>query len=608
MSIEEGKMVKCPACGMTIDVFTTVCPACGTPIVGTAATDSSEAQKFAKELSDYDLEIAKLPPAPGLSATVPWPENTWLKIGWVLLNICFLGFPIALCILIPLLGKGDFNQPEKVKAQLIKNRSFSTPASNIEAVRIAGEQLMMLATEKYNANTAAWAKIWKAKAEECYKNGQRHEGDNKTLSQYYERVSTAYKKIQRKVYVVIGVIVVWAILAIAFFAKNGSESDRNRTRISPTPTVSSQKTPTPNNTTKNTDANVQGTYVGETGSVIVVHPDGKATYYWYGWDKLHEDNSWRIEEGKIVISLPVIGCEVSGDIVEPNKDTVFVSKSMSWDDERFVRIDAVDATRTMDECDALLKQYFGDEAEKAVERVRNAGMVSHTCDNVRFLFPKGTDIVDDSNGKKAVFSKELEVTIGEGKDTVADDVLLKNGETILDNFFNKSETGTKNQYGHGTVAGYQCIAADYTVDSKDIFIKMYIINEPERGKYVWLVAVATRRELFAEIDTVLKLASQASESGTKTNLDNVEMIGVSATVKELLDQYEEFVDKYVFFMSQYKDSNSLSMYKECLELELELLEWSNKVNELQMNASDNDAVYTLLVVYRSMTKLESVMK
>lgn len=612
MKVEEGSILKCPACGMTIDVFTTVCPACGTPIVGTAATDISEAQVFVQELIDIDSEIAKLPPAPGLSASIPWPENNWLKVGWVLLNIALLGFPVALCILIPLLGKGDFNQAEKQKSQLIKNKFFSTPASNVEGTRIAGEQLMMLAADKYNSNTAAWAKIWKAKADEFYKNGQRHEGDNKALGQYYEHVQTAYKKIQRKVYIVIGIIVVWAIIALSFFAKNANESEdrRSTSRLTPTPTVAAKKEPTTTDKSQKVDANVLGTYVGETGSVIVVHQNGTATYYWYGWDDPKEDNKWNVDGGKITISLPSVGCEVSADIVEPNNETVFTSKSMNWDDEKFVRIDETDKNLTTDECDSLLKQYFGDKAEKAVARVRSTSTVSYTCDNIMFWFPQGVELTDSKDGKEVAISKELQFTIGEGKETITDEAFVKNGEVIVDNLFNKlGRQGKKNQYNQNTVAGYKCIAADYTFVAEEYSMKIYVINEPERGKYIWVVAVATRRELFSYVDTLLKMASKANGSETKANVDNVEIGNVSSSVKELLDKYEAFVDKYVSFMTKYnKASNPLTMYKEYMELELEMLKWTNTVNDLQRKATGNDALYTLMVISRTLSKLEGAMR
>ena len=605
MKVEEGSLLKCPACGMTIDIYTTVCPACGTPIVGTAATDSSEAQAFAQELLTADSNIAKISSASSLIESIPWPENNWLKVGWVLLNIGLVGFPIAFCILIPFLGKGDFNQPEKQKVQLIKNKSFSTRASYVEATRIAGEQLMMLATERFSSNTAAWAKIWKAKADEFYKNGQRHEGDNKTLGQYYENVLSAYKKIQRKVHLVFGIIVVWAVIALLVLFNSASDSEEERsTRMTPTPTTASSKG------ANTTGENVLGTYVGETGSVIVVHQNGKATYYWYGWDDLKEDNKWNIDGGKINISLPSVGCEVSADIVEPNNETVFASKSMNWDDEKFVRIDANDTNRTTEECDSLLKQYFGDKAEKAVERVRSSSTVSYTCDNVKFLFPKGVELTDSKDGKEVAISKELKLTIGEGKDTITDEAFLKNGETIIDNLFNRlGKKGKKNQYGQYEVASYKCIAADYTFVEESYSIKIYVINEPERGKYVWVVAIATRRDLFAEVDTMLKMALKADGETTKASFENVEIGNVSSSVKTLLDKYEAFVDRYVSFMTKYnKASNPLSMYKEYMELEVEMLKWTNEVDNLQIKATGNDALYTLLVVYKSLSKLENVMR
>lgn len=616
--MNEVTIVKCPSCGMIISDTTTVCPACGMPVAGTAATDVSEVRTFIDRLDECDRQIALKGGKKRLA--VYWPKNNvWLQLGWVILNIACIGFPMALSALLPLFGNGNLSKEENVKMQVVKNQVFFNPTSFSEGLRIADAQMEYLAHEKLNNTTAVWAKTWMNKAKEFYQLArQRGETNTDSLDRYLGKITKTHKRIKEKLGVIAAILIVWAIVCIAILSASMSnraenrENDRNANQSNRSSTGKTQNatiTPSSNGGMGVSVDEVRGTYVGETGSVIVIHENGTATYYWYGWDDLYDNNNWRLEDRKIIISLPAVQCDVAGNVVAVNEETVFESASMNWDDEKFIRINDTDMRYSTEQCDELLKQYFGDKADEAVARVKSSGMKTYECGNIRMTFPAGTAITDSNNSKSIAWTKDIQLYVGESENsTISDDAFVLNGEKIVDNLFATTNTnGVKQGHNKSKIAGYHCVANYYFVESNGLFMKLYAINEPERSKFVWVIAIATSKDLLNEVDSVLSLSSRIDGATKSVEVNNISAKNVTPTTKEALDKYEAFIDEYVAFMNRYnKATDVLVMYQEYMEKEMKLLEWTNTISALISVAKDDDALYAAFVLYRVSQKLDLI--
>ena len=222
-----GEMIKCSVCGIMLSQRSRFCSNCGAPVEELSYVDNQEIDHFREMLDKYDNEISRTPSlAKTVSSSVYWPESTIMQVAWVLLNICFLGLPIALTVLIPLLGIESFNNPETKKAEFVRGKCFSSPEANAEALQVVGEQMSYLQNNKYTSNTVVWAKLWKSKSDEFYQRARCNDlNDGYAIDQKYNSILTTYKKIQNKKYLIIAIIVIWTCIVFGIISNYGSKSN-----------------------------------------------------------------------------------------------------------------------------------------------------------------------------------------------------------------------------------------------------------------------------------------------------------------------------------------------------------------------------------------------
>lgn len=216
-----GTVIKCPACGEEIPSFTAICPACGHEI--NSARVSSAIKEFSMLINQADEAIANSPTAPK-NGWNSW--STWVKIGWVILNIYTLCVPFLIYTIIPLFGIGTMSSltaEEKKKAQLISNYTFPNDRESIlEALLFIKVQMESLASGKIDRNVYRWMGIWKSKASQLYEKAEAMFKGDVIANNAFTDVLSCEKKVNRSLRVkVIMAIVVFCIFATIFIVFRG---------------------------------------------------------------------------------------------------------------------------------------------------------------------------------------------------------------------------------------------------------------------------------------------------------------------------------------------------------------------------------------------------
>lgn len=120
-----------------------------------------------------------------------------------------------------------------------------------------------------------------------------------------------------------------------------------------------------------------GTYLGENGSILVLHPDGIADYYKYGDSAISTDNTWKIQNGRIKIDITAYHCTVKGKLDDP--DSFYLeSDSVLWENSSFGRIDDEMTNLSTEDCDNILAEYLDIDVEE---------YTSQLFDGIEYLIP-----------------------------------------------------------------------------------------------------------------------------------------------------------------------------------------------------------------------------
>ena len=89
-------------------------------------------------------------------------------------------------------------------------------------------------------------------------------------------------------------------------------------------------------------------------------------------------------------------------------------------------------------------------------------------------------------------------------------------------------------------------------------------------------------------------------------LQSIKFDQPSSSIKELADDFESFMNKYIDFMVSVKNKNSLSALSEYTQLLAEYSDWMTKIDNVDTSQlSDTDAAYFMEVYARVMGKLAS---
>lgn len=126
---------------------------------------------------------------------------------------------------------------------------------------------------------------------------------------------------------------------------------------------------------------LKGTYTGYDGSVIIIHEDGKADYFW--GNEYTDDNTWKYSDGKLSIRLTSERCTITADISEETVNDVFMlaSESPMWNAEIFIKYSDEDETLTIEQFQSIAIVESNDtpteNSETEVSETTAAQSLSH---------------------------------------------------------------------------------------------------------------------------------------------------------------------------------------------------------------------------------------
>lgn len=163
-TVYEGKVHKCPNCGAVLQSFVAVCPVCGYEVRN--ADTPQTLQEFANNVSWYERLIANTP-----QAATGWSSWSGTKqVLWVLLNIAFLGIPLVIYLVLPLVklrSNPKLSSEEQQLTSYIENFPFPNDRESILATLIyIKDKIDFLSKGKISRKTSYWMNIWSAKAEQ----------------------------------------------------------------------------------------------------------------------------------------------------------------------------------------------------------------------------------------------------------------------------------------------------------------------------------------------------------------------------------------------------------------------------------------------------------
>lgn len=214
----KGKVMKCPNCGEVLKSFDGICPSCGLEI--NSVKMSVSFKTFVDNITECDASIARSP--------IPLKNGfkTWSKRGkfwWIVLNVFTLCIPLAVYLIMPLLGIWGTTAllpDEKRKASLVKNYSFPNDRESVlEILLYIKSQMAFIASEKINRNSVHWASIWGYKAEQIYQKAEIIVKGDIIAASVHSDIMSNWKKIKKSFSIrvsialafIISLIVIWAV-------------------------------------------------------------------------------------------------------------------------------------------------------------------------------------------------------------------------------------------------------------------------------------------------------------------------------------------------------------------------------------------------------------
>ena len=219
-----GSIRKCPSCGETINSFIAICPRCGHELNDTQISETLE--KFIEQVNVCEIVIPH-----GITHEEGW--SSWgkiKKIGWVILNVFFFAFPVAIYLTYKRLtidSKPKLSIEEAKLVSLIQNYTFPNDRESIvDAIFFIKEKVAFLSQEKATRKSLYWLRLWSSKAEQL-----KHKADllfpgDVAVQQSYNEICVDLKTTTKNVNIKkIIVIVLWIIFWT--WALNDTESEQS---------------------------------------------------------------------------------------------------------------------------------------------------------------------------------------------------------------------------------------------------------------------------------------------------------------------------------------------------------------------------------------------
>lgn len=343
-----------------------------------------------------------------------------------------------------------------------------------------------------------------------------------------------------------------------------------------------------NNIVDSLPSYIPGLYIGENGSGLIIYSEGKADYYWYGWDSVETGDIWHYENNKLTIYMPSCQCDVYAEIPEEVTSTlVFKSNSSNWNEESFIgyEIGKINFSFPENYMYEVINESTGEyvfAVADEMEEPSEAAIIRTYCEDY-----------DHDNEYFYIYV-----------DGYTDSILNK---IVTDMTFIKSEnTKVANQSAKRYL--YSLVK-----DDGEMQIDVIAINNMDSKKIVYLIKIYLGvigsdnfNKYYSEFDRVL---DSATLSGTSTNTENIkiEVDEVTPELKEFLDGYETFINEYIDFMKKYSSASSndtITMLSDYLDIMARYAEFVDEIDKYDTNTmSTADVAYYLDVTNRCTKKM-----
>ncbi len=380
---------------------------------------------------------------------------------------------------------------------------------------------------------------------------------------------------------------------------------------------------------------LKGTYYGHNGSVLILKDDGKADYYYMGLSDVQHNNTWSLQDDEITLELDWMFCTARGTIESGSDSFVLVGDTdlddLLWDDERFDKInDAVDSM-TQEECIAFISEHDESSSDdNAVTSTAEEYTSSYTVEDLDVTFVEcyGNSLPVPNN-LQSVYSDDMGMLFMDNNSGLAfacvptdgleidHDELDGYGHDYLDGFTEAFGSGSINSQVDVLIGGHPAIEYSGVVLSQynaTYTIKTLIIDYSDEGCIFIVSAIynslnSSLLDYYHYAIDVLKTADGFVPGSTLSINDQTSSSG-SSSVRETLDEYEEFMNEYIAFMQSYNNASpdqSLQMLDDYLELMTEYAEFVESIDNLDTSSMTvEDYAYYIEVTTRVSQNLLSI--
>ena len=353
--------------------------------------------------------------------------------------------------------------------------------------------------------------------------------------------------------------------------------------------------------------NMVGTYYGGNKSVLILKADGDADYYYSGQNDVKHSNRWSVSNNEITINLSWMFCTVKGTIESDPTSFVLVGASnlddVLWDDERFTKVSDSTSAMTKDDCDVFIAENSGSMASAEDYQIIDFHGVSVPVPQSFTLMQNNSANMQwysDSTGYACYALGYIPTnhTLGDGEFGVATNTSVDSFSSLL----GQSEIvyTTNTTVGEYAAKEFE-IAGVY--QNTNAHLKGDFINYSQHGFVMYVMCVYTDDTTYVldNLDyTISYMQTHGPNDGDGTDSSQTE--SSSTNIREVLDQYELFMNDYIDFMRNYSNASPdqmLAMTNDYVEMMSELAEMQQMIDDLDVDSmTPEDYAYYIEVTTR----------
>ena len=366
--------------------------------------------------------------------------------------------------------------------------------------------------------------------------------------------------------------------------------------------------------TEDPQAVLYGTYYGYNGSVLILKDDGNADYFYSGQNDVKHSNTWSLEDDEITINMSWLFCTVKGTVESDPTSFVLVGNSdlddILWDDERFEQVSTDTAAMTKAECEAFIADMQSGGLSVSESGDTTDGIPPATDLNIKQIQFNGITIpvmsnytYENVNGDTVVYMVNSDggyaITYIPMEAAVSRDVFDSYANSFVSGMLEASEPSEQISIEDIEVGAFDAkeFLLSITVpEDMQYYMKGTIINYSEYG-YLLCIAMGyapSATYLLDYYDYSIQYMQTFDPSAESQDIlsDAASESNSDPSVRDVLDQYEAFMNEYIAFMQTYYNAtpdqmlDMLDDYYDLLEEYDEMVELLDSLDTSSMTAED----------------------